>query len=557
MKLIECVPNFSEGKDQSLINKISESITSIEGVVLLDVDSGFDTNRTVITFVGEPQPVLNAAFEAIKTAQKLINLRNHTGAHARMGATDVCPLIPVKDISIEECIGYSKQLAGKVANELQIPIFLYEHSASNKERVNLANIRSGEFEGMHEKIKSNDWKPDFGKQVCHPSAGVTAIGCREFLIAYNINLNTQDRKLASDIALDIREAGRAKRDANRKFVRDDKGKIVINPGTLKSTKAVGWYMEEYKVAQVSMNLTNFKITSPHQAFEEVRKQAQKRGLRVTGSELVGLIPLNAILDAGKYYLKQQNRSLGIPDKDIIHIAVKSLGLDELAPFDSEKNIIEYQVAKKYGPLISMNIHEFVDELSSESPAPGGGSVSALAGSLAAGLSAMIANLTFGKKGYEDYFESMNIVGQQSQKLKDQLLYKIDEDTDAFNLLMDAFKLPKNNDSQITKRNKSIQLATKHASNIPFQILELCLHVLSICHEVALHGNKNSLSDGGVAAEMAHAGARGANMNVLINLMDIEDEKFINELKKKSSNILEQVNKKLDEIREIVDSKISL
>lgn len=555
MKIIECVPNFSEGLDLVKIKDITDEIESVNNISLLDVDPGADTNRTVVTFVGPPEAVIEAAFLAIKKASEVLDMQLHKGAHARMGATDVCPLVPVSGVTMEECVLFSKQLAKKVGKELDIPVYLYENSATLPERVNLANIRSGEYEGMSEKLKHKDWKPDFGPTQLHKTAGVTAIGAREFLIAYNINLNSHEKKLASDIALDIREAGRAKRNSEGKFIREADGTIVKVPGSLKSTKAVGWYIDEYKQAQVSMNLTNFNVTSPHQAFDEVCIQAQKRGLRVTGSELVGLIPLSAMLNAGLHYLNKQGQSQGIPENDIIHIAIKSLGLDDLGEFNPKEKIIEYRVAEKFGDLANSSISEFVDELSSNSPAPGGGSVSALAGSLAAGLSAMVGNLTVGKKGFEKSRPEMNALAIEAQKLKDELLKFIDDDTNSFNGVIDAIRMPKNTEDEIKIRYVAIQEATKVATYSPLSILRACASIMPLAKLAVTKGNPNSISDAGVAAEMAHAGAQGGAMNVLINLSDIDDKKFCNKMKADVENIILSVNEQLMEIRKIVIAAI--
>ena len=555
MKIIECVPNFSEGVDLAKIKDITDVIESVSNISLLDVDPGADTNRTVVTFVGPPEAVVDAAFLAIKKASEILDMRTHKGAHARMGTTDVCPLVPVSGVTMEECVLLSVQLAEKVGNELGIPVFLYENSATNSDRVNLANIRSGEYEGMSDKLKIKKWKPDFGPIALHLTAGATAIGAREFLIAYNINLNSHEKKLASDIALDIREAGRAKRNSKGKFVREADGTIVKVPGSLKSTKAVGWYIDKYKQAQVSMNLTNFNITSPHQAFDEVCMQAQNRGLRVTGSELVGLIPLSALINAGLHYLEKQGQSQGIPENDIIHIAIKSLGLDDLGSFDPKEKIIEYRVSEKYGDLANSSIADFVDVLSSNSPAPGGGSVSALAGSLAAALSAMVGNLTVGKKGFESLKSEMNALAIEGQQLKDKLIKYIDDDTNSFNGVIDAMRMPKKTDDEINIRHLAIQEATKIATYSPLSILEACADVMPLAKVAVNKGNPNSISDAGVAAEMAHAGAQGGAMNVLINLSSIEDEAFCNEMKVKVEEILLTVNEQLMDIRKTVISAL--
>lgn len=549
MKIIECVPNFSEGRDLTLIKKITDVMESISGITLLDVDPGADTNRTVVTIVGDPESVIQSAFLGIKKASELIDMRKHRGAHARMGATDVCPFVPVSETTMDDCVLYSKQLAKLVGKELHIPVYLYEFSATSTNRQNLADVRSGEFEGMPEKLISAQWKPDYGPTKSHKSAGVTAIGARNFLIAYNINLNTKDKKIATDISLDIREQGRNKRNKKGKFVRDNNGELIKVPGILKSCKAVGWYIEEYGLAQVSMNLTNFNNTPPHIAFEETRNQARKRGVRVIGSELVGLIPLDAMITAGKYYLKQQNRSTGIPLKEIIHIAVKSMGLDDLEPFDPMKNIIEYRIKDLYGPLASKRVYDFADELSSDSPAPGGGSVSAMAGMLAASLTAMVANLTFGKNKWHSLYDEMCRISQESQALKEQFLNLIDADTDAFNHVLNAYRLPEGSKDQISQRNKAINIAMKEASNVPFKILQCCYEIMNYANEVAEIGNPNSISDAGVAAQMAHAGAQGAALNIYINLKDIDDIDYCRKMQlqtdkliNKTENILEIVHK---------------
>ena len=554
MKLIECVPNFSEGRDMILINKITDAIESVSSVTLLDVDPGADTNRTVVTIVGDPESVIEAAFSGIKIASELIDMRKHLGAHARMGATDVCPFVPISETTMDDCVKYSKILAEKVGKELKIPIFLYEYSAATSKRENLAYIRSGEFEGMADKMKFSGWKPDFGPAKPHNTAGVTAIGARNFLIAYNINLNTKDKKIATDIALDIREQGRNKRDSKGKFILDDKGVPIKVPGILKACKAVGWYIDEYGVAQVSINLTNFNETPPHAAFEETRNQARKRGVRVSGSELVGLIPLDAMISAGKYYLQKQNRSTGIPVKDIIHIAVKSMGLDDLSPFNPNEKIIEYRVSNQFGILSSMTLHGFSDELSSDSPAPGGGSVAALAGTLGASLSSMVANLTFGKKKWLPMFDQMCQIAQKSQLLKDELLQLIDADTESFKTVLEAYKMPKNSNSQIIKRNEAIDAAMKEATNIPFQTLKCCREIMDLALEATQYGNPNSVSDAGVAAEMANAGVHGAALNVFINLKDIKDKKFCSKIKTKTEDLVKDSDKLLMKTRRVV-SKI--
>ena len=556
MKIIECVPNFSEGQNLTLIKEITDVMETVSGITLLDVDPGADTNRTVVTIVGDPESVIQSAFLGIKKASELIDMRKHRGAHARMGATDVCPFVPISETTMDDCVRYSNQLAQQVGRELNIPVYLYEFSATSKDKVNLADVRSGEFEGMGEKMKSTKWKPDYGPATPHKSSGVTAIGARNFLIAYNINLNTKDSKIATDIAMDIREQGRNKRNKKGKFLRDKNGKPIKVPGTLKSCKAVGWYIEEYDLAQVSMNLTNFNETPPHIAFEETRNQARKRGVRVSGSELIGLVPLKSMIAAGKYYLNKQKRSIGIPTKDIIHIAVKSMGLDDLLPFNPKEKIIEYRIGERFGALASMKLHEFSDELSSESAAPGGGSVSAVAGLLGASLSSMVANLTFGKKKWLTLFDQMSQISQKSQQLKDELIQLIDSDTDAFKLVMEAYSLPNKTKNQIIDRTSAIDFAMKGATNIPFKTLKCCSDIMSLALEAAKYGNPNSISDAGVSGEMASAGAHGAALNVLINLKEIDDVEFCTEMKKNTHFIINETNALLLEIRKVVSKVLN-
>ena len=537
MKIIECVPNFSEGRDKSIINLITEAILSVDGINLLDVDSGKDTNRTVVTFVGDPKSVIESAFQGIKKASEVIDMTKHNGAHPRMGATDVCPLIPIKNMTMSECVEYSQILADRVAKELKIPVFLYEQSAKLDNRQNLSNIRSGEFEGMRDKIKTKKWKPDFGPTKMTNKAGVTAIGAREFLLAYNINLNTKEKKLASHIALNIREAGRAKRDKLGKIIRDKQGMIIKVPGTLKHTKAVGWYLEEFGLAQVSMNLTNYNVTSLHNAFEEVRKEANKIGLRVTGSEVVGLLPLEPLLEAGKYYISKQNTSLSIPESQIIDIAIKSLGLLDISDFNPKEKIIDYILESDNKQLVNLSVENFIDEVSSSSPAPGGGSVSALAGSLGAALMSMVANLTYNKKGYEKYNQTISKIGVSSQQLKKDLLILIDKDTQAFEGIMDAFRMPKKTDEEKEERLKEIDKATKNAIHTPLAIMKKCKELLDIIQGLVKYGNKNSFSDAAVALELINSAIKGAYYNVKINLKDIEDKKYINKKLNESNNIL--------------------
>jgi len=551
MKLIECVPNFSEGRDLEMIDQIVDAIKSSGGVIL-DVDPGADTNRTVVTFVADEKTVINAAFAGIKKASELIDMTKHKGAHARMGATDVCPLIPISEISIEECVKLSKELAEKVAKELNISTYLYEHSAKDEYRKNLANIRAGEYEGLFEKVEQPKWIPDFISEngVKHnKKSGSTVIGVREFLIAYNINLNTTSTLIARKIANRIREKGYPSRDEFKKLIKVD-GKKVYTPGLFKNVKAVGWYIDEYKRAQISINLTNFRVTPIYEVFDAVCKLANDFGVRVTGSELVGLIPKDAIYETGLHYLKKAKQPYGLSEKEIIETAVQSLGLRELTDFIPEEKIIEYKVAKKR-ELVNMTILDFVDELASKSPAPGGGSIAALSASLSAGLTSMVAHLTLGKKKYKKYSKEMKEISFKAQKLKEFFLDVIDDDTDSFNILMDAFSLPKSNNLEKENRLKAIENATKDATLIPFSVLEKIPELLELTQEVVLHGNQSALSDGGVASLTANTAAYGAYYNVLINLQDITDQSFIDDLKLKANSIIKSVDKKSKDIQVII------
>jgi glutamate formiminotransferase/formiminotetrahydrofolate cyclodeaminase len=539
-QLIECVPNFSEGNDMQVIKQITAAIESTEGIKLLDVDPGKATNRTVVTFVGTPDAVVEAAFRGIQKAAEVIDMSKHKGEHPRMGATDVCPFIPVSGISMEETAEYAKKLAKRVGEELHIPAYLYEYAQSNPERKNLAVIRAGEYEGFFKKIKDPQWKPDFGPAEFPAKSGATVIGARNFLIAYNINLNTKSTRLANSIAFDVREAGRVKREGNPvtgKIVNDEQGNPVRIPGTLKECKAIGWYIEEYKIAQISMNLTNYNVTPVHIAFDEVVKSATSRGLRVTGSELVGLIPLDAMLEAGRYFLTKQKQSLGVSEEELIHIAVKSLGLDELAPFDPQKKIIEYQLHNNENEkLVRMNLREFANETAADSPAPGGGSIAAYAGALGAALGTMVANLSAGKRGWEDkaaHFSEWAVKGQQ---LKDRLLFLVDEDTRAFNKIMSAFGLPKNTDEEKTQRSAAIQEATKYAVQIPFQVMQTAFEALPLCEAMVKEGNPNSISDGAVGALCLRTAIEGAYLNVRINAKDLKDRVFAEEYLSKANDI---------------------
>lgn len=540
MKLVECVPNFSEGRDKSILDAIAAQVKSVKNVTLLDVDPGADTNRTVFTFVGEPEAVVNAAFLAIKKAAELIDMSKHHGAHARMGATDVCPFIPVTGMTMDECIELSKKLGKRVGEELGIPVYLYEYSASRPERVNLAEVRKGEYEALQDKMKDEFWRPDFGPMAFNEKSGATVMGAREFLIAYNINLNTRDKKKAQDIAELIREKGKVKRDAEGKIVKDANGEKVFEDGLFTNCKAVGWYIDEYNRAQISMNLTNFNITPAHVVLEKVRELATERGIVVTGSELVGLIPKDAIIMAGKYYLKRFNESAGLPDRMLIETAIQSMGLAELAPFDVDKKVIEYAIQDK-NRLADMTLEGFCDELSTDSPAPGGGSVAALCAGMSAGLSAMVANLTINKKGYEKVWETAKPIAEEAQIVKLNALRAIDEDTQAFYEMMDAIRLPKATDDEKAFRNKAIQEATKKAIMVPFKSLEIAHECVLLAERISSIGNTNALSDAGVAAITANAGAKAAYLNVKINMASIEDENFKKDMLHKSETLADKIN----------------
>ena len=529
--LVECVPNFSEGRDKGIITQITDSIAGVDGITILDVDPGKDTNRTVVTFVGEIDSVEKAVFEGIQTASKLIDMSKHKGAHPRMGATDVCPFIPVSGVTVDDCVLLSERVGKRVGEELKIPVYLYEHSAKHPNRRNLPVIREGEYEGLAEKLNNKDWKPDFGPEKFNSESGATVMGCRDFLIAYNINLNTKDTRLATDIAFELREKGRSKRIPNPtspnlldgEIVRNEDGSPVKVLGMYKDVKAIGWYMDTYSRAQISINFNNYKISSIHDVFDSACKLATERGIRVTGSELVGLIPLDAVLSAGKHYLKKQNRTTGVSEIDIIESAVQSLGLNDVAPFKSEEKIIEYAVKKQDRPLVGMTVTGFTDELASNSPAPGGGSVSAFAGSLAAGLASMVAALSHEKKEYLDIKPMMEEIGLEAQRLKNKLHFFIDEDTNAFNKILSARRLPASTDEEKMHRSEAILDADIYAIEIPLRVAETSISVLKLAEKLIHEGNPNSVSDAGVAGETALAAVRGACMNVLINLAGFSGE----------------------------------
>jgi glutamate formiminotransferase/formiminotetrahydrofolate cyclodeaminase len=555
-QLIECVPNFSEGRDLNIIKQITDAITTVDGVKLLNVDPGKATNRTVVTFVGEPAAVVEAAFRGIQKAGELIDMSKHSGEHPRMGATDVCPFIPISGISMEETAKYAQQLAKRVGEGLHIPVYLYEAAQSNKNRNNLSIIRAGEYEGFFKKIKLPEWKPDFGPAEMDAKRGATVIGARDFLVAYNINLNTTSTRRANAIAFDVREAGRTQKDAKGNAVKDANGNPIVIPGKLKSVKAIGWFIEEYGVAQISMNLTNISVTPVHIAFDEVCKSAESRGIRVTGSELVGLIPLNALLDAGKYFLKKQQRSIGVSEKELIKIAVKSLGLDELAPFKPEERIIEYLLRENDGNrLVSMSLTEFADETASESPAPGGGSISAYMGAMGVALATMVANLSSHKRGWDDRWEEFSAHAENGQRIQQEFIRLVDEDTDAFNQIMNAFGLPKTTEEEKSARTAAIQEATKNAMLVPYRVIEQAHQAMPLAKLMAEIGNPNSVSDAGVGALALRSAAIGAFLNVKINAGGLNDEEFKNTLLSKANQLVEEVKAMESEVLTIVAGKI--
>ena len=561
-QLIECVPNFSEGRDMAVIKQITDVIERSEGVTLLDVDPGAATNRTVVTFVGTPEEVIEAAVQAVKKAAEVIDMRHHKGEHPRFGATDVCPLVPVANISMEETVVYARKLAQRIGEELLIPVYCYENAAYTPARRNLANCRSGEYEGLPEKLTNPDWKPDFGPAEFNTrvaGTGATAVSARDFLVAFNVNLNTTSTRRANSIAFDVRERGRTMREGDPitgKIVKDEKGNPVMIPGTLKAVKAIGWFIEEYGVAQISMNLTNISITPVHVAFDEVCQKAADRGIRVTGSELVGLIPLKAMLDAGKYFLRKQNRSVGVDNDELIKIAIKSMGLDDLKPFNPRERIIEYVLEGQSKKLVDMNLTAFANETASESPAPGGGSIAAYAGVLGASLATMVANLSSHKRGWDDQWEVFSDWAEKGQQYKDKMLFFVDEDTRAFNKIMDAFGMPKKTDEEKLARKEAIETASKYAMEIPFKVMQTALESMEVIRAMAETGNPNSVSDAGVGALCALTAVEGAWLNVKINAGGIEDSTFTTDLLKKAETLALQAKAEKEGIIQIVDQKIA-
>jgi len=554
--IIECVPNFSEGRNMDIIKQITDEIEKVEGAKLLDVDPGKATNRTVVTIVGNPHAVVEAAYQAIKKAGELIDMRTHKGEHPRMGATDVCPLIPISGITMEETVEFAKMLGKRVGEELNIPVYLYEYAASADYRKNLADIRSGEYEGFAAKIMKPEWKPDYGAAAFNEKSGATVIGVRDFLIAYNVNLNTTSTRRANAVAFDIREKGRQKKDEKGKPVKDANGEMVWEPGLLKSVKGIGWFIEEYGIAQISMNLTNMNVTPMHIAFDTACERATARGMRVTGSELVGLVPLKAMLDAGKYFLEKQKRSVGVGDAELIRIAIKSMGLDELSPFDPQKKIIEYRMQDtNVKKLVDMTVTAFAAETASESPAPGGGSIAAYCGALSAALSTMVANLSSHKKGWDDRWKEFSDYADRGQAMMKEMLALVDEDTNAFNLIMAAFGLPKGNDEEKAARKLAIEAATITAIKVPYRTMELAFQSFDLAKAMAEKGNPNSVSDAGVAALCARTAVKGAYLNVIINAQDLKEHPEVKPLVEKAIAMSEASDAREKEIMEIVISKI--
>lgn len=560
-QLIECVPNFSEGRDPAVIRQITDVIESVEGVKLLDVDPGKATNRTVVTFVGEPEAVIQAAFLAIQKAGEVIDMRQHTGEHPRMGATDVCPLIPIAHISMAETADWARRLGERVGRELELPIFLYEAAASRPERQNLATIRAGEYEGLAEKLKQSDWQPDYGPARFDAQRGATVIGARDFLIAYNVNLNTTSVRRANSVAFDIREKGRVLHDpATGKPLKDERGEPVRQPGLLQGVKAIGWYIEEYGIAQISMNITDTRRTTLQEAFEACCESAQRRGMRVTGSELVGLVPRAVMLEAGRYFLRKQQRSTGISEGELIKIAIKSMGLDELAPFDPQRKIIEYNLeAEHLAPgklLIHKDLRAFADETASESPAPGGGSISAYVGALGVSLATMVANLSSHKRGWDERWEEFSNAAERGQKLKDLLLRAVDEDTNAFNAIMAAFGLPNHTPEEKTARKAAVQAATRQAIEVPYRVMQQSLESFQLIREMAEQGNPNSVTDAGVGALCARAAVHGALLNVKINAGGLDDKEYARTVVEAGDKMAVEADRLEGEILAVVRGKMS-
>jgi glutamate formiminotransferase/formiminotetrahydrofolate cyclodeaminase len=558
-KIIECVPNFSEGRDMGIIKQITDAIESVDGVKLLDVDPGKDTNRTVVTFVGSPEAVAEAAFRSVKKASEVIDMSRHHGAHPRMGATDVCPFVPVSGITMDETVQVAHKVAERIGNELCIPVYCYENAASRPERKNLANCRSGEYEGLRKKLIDPEWKPDFGPSEFNGRSGATAVGARDFLVAFNVNLNTTSVRRANAIAYDVREKGRPKRDGDPvtgKIVRDENGEKVMIPGSLKSVKAIGWYIDEYGLAQISMNLTNISVTPVHIAFDEVCRTADARGVRVTGSELVGLIPLKSLLDAGRYFLARQQRSSGVSDDELIRIAIISMGLNDIHNFKPEEKVIEFVMAdKNKHKLTDMSLKAFMDETASDSPAPGGGSVSAYMGALGMALGTMVANLSGHKRGWDHRWKEFSDWAEKGKAIQNDLLQMVDEDTRAFNRIMEAFSLPKKSEEEKKMRETAIQEVTKNATLVPLKVMETAFSGFEIINEMVEKGNPNSISDAGVGAIAIMSCIKGAFLNVRINASGLNDKDFVKNVTGRGEDLESKAKVREEEILRIVNQKI--
>lgn len=558
-RLLECVPNFSEGRDQAVIREITDRIESVEGVTLLDVDPGRATNRTVVTFVGTPEAVVEAAFRATQRAAEVIDMRRHRGEHPRFGATDVCPLVPIANVTMKETAELARALAKRIGEELAIPVYCYEHAALSPERCNLADVRSGEYEGLPKKLADPAWRPDFGPAEFNARAGATAVGARDFLVAFNVNLNTTSTRRANAVAFDVRERGRMKRAGDPltgEIVRDEHGEPVWIPGSLESVKAIGWYIEEYGIAQVSMNLTNLSVTPLHVAFDEVCRSAEARGLRVTGSEIVGLVPLKVVLDAGEYFLKKQRRSLGVSEREIVKIAARSLGLNDLYPFKPEEKIIEYRLAKdRPAKRVDRSVAAFVGDVASESPAPGGGSVAAAVGALGAALGAMVANLSSHKRGWDDRWEEFSDVAVHAKRCYAELLRLVDDDAEAFDAVLAAHRMPATTDQERIAKEKALEAATKRAMEVPMDIADTAYQSMDVIAQMAEHGLESSVSDAGVGALCAAAAVRGAVLNVRINSAELSDRKYADELVGKAELMEREALEKEGEILEIVRKRM--
>ena len=559
-RLIECVPNFSEGNDMAVIGQITAEIEAVDGVKLLDVDPGKATNRTVVTFVGEPEPVLEAAVRCVRKAAELIDMSKHSGEHPRFGATDVCPLVPISGVTMEQTVEYARRLAKRLGEEVGISVYCYENAALIEERRNLAVVRAGEYEGLKDRLTDARWKPDFGPATFNPGSGATAVSARDFLIAYNVNLNTTSTRRANAIAFDVREKGRIKREGNPltgPIVKDASGATVWEPGSLKCVKGIGWYIEEYGICQISMNLTNIKVTSLHAAFDEVKAKAEARGVRVSGSELVGLVPLEALLDAGRYYLRKQQRSAGIANSELIKIAVKSMGLDDLKPFVPAERIIEYCIeADNQGKrLVDLTLEGFTLETASESAAPGGGSVAAAIGALGAALGTMVANLSAHKRGWDDRWEEFSDWAEKGKAIHSQLTWLVDEDTNAFNGIMAAFRLSASSETEKAQRDEAIQAATRYAIEIPLRVMETALSSMELIRAMTEQGQPSSISDAGVGALCARSAVLGAWLNVKINTQDLSDRTAADDYLKRGEAMALEVQRLETEVLELVDASM--